>query len=424
MEEIKQGYKQTDIGVIPEDWEVKPIGKLGLFSKGNGISRAESNTGIIPCVRYGEIYTTHDNYIKKFYSFISREVANRAKKLKVGDVLFTASGETKEDIGKNVAFIDNIEAYAGGDIIILSPKNADSLFLGYLFNAPYVVTQKANKGQGDAVVHITKDSLRDIVIAIPESISEQTAIATALSDTDALIAALDKKIAKKQQIKQGAMQQLLTGKKRLPGFSGEWVEKSIWDIAEKNKSSLNDGDWIESPYITNEGIRLLQTGNIGIGLFKDKTEKKFISEESFDMLNCKEVLPNDILICRLAEPAGRTCLAPKSSTKMITSVDVSIFRPNEELYDRRFLLYILNTPEWFSEINDRCGGSTRTRIARMQLGSICINIPENKSEQTAIAQILTDMDKEIARLEKKRDKYKEIKAGMMQVLLTGRVRLV
>ncbi len=392
MNKIKQGYKQTDIGVIPEEWEVKPIGKLGLFSKGNGISRAESNTGIIPCVRYGEIYTTHDNYIKKFYSFISREVANRAKKLKVGDVLFTASGETKEDIGKNVAFIDDIEAYAGGDIIILSPKNADSLFLGYLFNAPYVVTQKANKGQGDAVVHITKDSLRDIVIAIPESISEQTAIATALSDTDALIAALDKKIAKKQQIKQGAMQQLLTGKKRLPGFSGEWVERKIGDAL-----SIKHGRDQKQIECLNGKYPVLGTGGV-IG----RTDIPLYSKES-------------VLIGRKG-----TIDKPYYYNTPFWTVDTLFYSEINSGYDAKYLFYIFNQIDWYL-YNEASGvPSLNAKV----IESIKIVIPHTKSEQTAIAQILTDMDNEIAKLEKERDKYKEIKAGMMQVLLTGRVRLV
>jgi type I restriction enzyme S subunit len=425
MEDSKKTYLDTEFGKIPSDWvycTFKDV--LNTFSSGATPYRAipEYYKGKIRWISSGEL---NYNVIYDTIEHIS-ETAVKNTNLKMhesGTFLMAITGLEAEGTRGRCAIVGALSTTNQSCLALNGTKKlgTDYLFWFYRQWGDYLAFKYC---QGTKQQSYTAAIVKKLPICCPKNTKEQTAIATALSDTDALIAALDKKIAKKQQIKQGAMQQLLTGKKRLPGFSGEWVEKSIWDIAEKNKSSLNDGDWIESPYITNEGIRLLQTGNIGIGLFKDKTEKKFISEESFDKLNCKEVLPNDILICRLAEPAGRTCLAPKSSTKMITSVDVSIFRPNEELYDRRFLLYILNTPEWFSEINDRCGGSTRTRIARMQLGSICINIPENKSEQTAIAQILTDMDKEIARLEKKRDKYKEIKAGMMQVLLTGRVRLV
>ena len=225
--DIPQGYKQTELGIIPEDWEIVRLGDIGNFSKGAGISREDAQTGNIPAIRYGEIYTTHNYCIQIFYSYIDTVVAQHAKLLSYGDILFACSGETKEDIGKSVAYVNDIIAYAGGDIIVLSPDQScyDSRFMGYATNAAYVVSQKSAKGQGDAVVHISKDSLAEIMLYVPQNKDEQQAIAEALSDIDGLIATLDKKIAKKHLIKQGAMQQLLTGKKRLPGFSDPWVEK-------------------------------------------------------------------------------------------------------------------------------------------------------------------------------------------------------
>ena len=128
---IKQGYKQTEIGIIPEDWGILELGKIGKFSKGSGIKKDDSQSGEIAWVRYGEIYTKHNHVVKNYYSFISHEVAKNAKKLKRGDVLFAGSGETKEDIGKSVAVIDDIDVYAGGDIVVFSPLNSDSIFLFY-----------------------------------------------------------------------------------------------------------------------------------------------------------------------------------------------------------------------------------------------------------------------------------------------------
>ena len=230
--DIPQGYKQTELGIIPEDWEIVRLGDIGNFSKGAGISREDAQTGNIPAIRYGEIYTTHNYCIQIFYSYIDTVVAQHAKLLSYGDILFACSGETKEDIGKSVAYVNDIIAYAGGDIIVLSPDQScyDSRFMGYATNAAYVVSQKSAKGQGDAVVHISKDSLAEIMLYVPQNKDEQQAIAEALSDIDGLIATLDKKIAKKHLIKQGAMQQLLTGKKRLPGFSDPWVEKKLGEI--------------------------------------------------------------------------------------------------------------------------------------------------------------------------------------------------
>src|SRR5690554_4598826 len=226
---VPEGYKVTEVGVIPEDWDFVRIGDLGNFSKGAGIRKDQANSGHIPCIRYGGLYTKHNDIIRNYYSFISREIAETSRKLKEGDVLFAGSGETKEEIGKCAAFIDETEVYAGGDIIIFSPVKGISEFYGYLLNAPFSIKQKASKGQGDAIVHISSSNLADIVIPFPNKI-EQKAIAEALSDTDNLLQSLEKLIDKKKKIKQGAMQQLLTGKKRLPGFSGEWEVKKLGEI--------------------------------------------------------------------------------------------------------------------------------------------------------------------------------------------------
>lgn len=156
--ELRPGYRITDVDIIPDDWEVSIIGALGVFSKGAGIKKDEAASGYIPCVRYGEIYTHHNDIVRDFNSRISPAVAATSKRIRKGDILFTGSGETKEEIGKSVAFISDIEACAGGDIVILSPRRADSSFLGYLLNAPYVARQKASKGQGDAVVHTKCES--------------------------------------------------------------------------------------------------------------------------------------------------------------------------------------------------------------------------------------------------------------------------
>ena len=213
--EESSGYKMTELGLIPSDWNVKKLKEIGAFSKGAGISRDESNSGNIPAVRYGEIYTKHNDYIKEFYSHISQDVAEKSVKMQRGDLLFSASGETKEDIGKTIAFVDDFDAYAGGDIIIFTPtETIDSIYMGYLLNFPSIAKQKAMKAQGDAVVHITTDSLKKLIICLP-SYQEQTAIANVLSDMDTEIATLETKLAKYRKLKTGMMQQLLTGKIRL-----------------------------------------------------------------------------------------------------------------------------------------------------------------------------------------------------------------
>lgn len=196
------------------EWETKRLGELGEFLKGSGVTKSQTLSGDIPCVRYGEIYTRHNDHVRAFYSWISRQVAQTATRLEHGDILFAGSGETKEEIGKCVAFVHKIEAYAGGDIVILRTVGADPLFLGYYLNTPDIARQKASRGQGDAVVHISASALSAVRGKFPK-LDEQQAIALVLSDMDGEIAAVAAKLDKARQVKQGMMQELLTGRTRL-----------------------------------------------------------------------------------------------------------------------------------------------------------------------------------------------------------------
>ena len=196
------------------DWEVKQLGDLGIFSKGSGVKKDESLSGDLPCIRYGEIYTKYNDYIKEIYSRISQKVASTATKIEKNDILFAGSGETKEEIGKCVAFVHDIEAYAGGDIVILRSYKCNSIFLGYYLNSLPISRQKASKGQGDAVVHISAKALSSIEVEIPD-IKEQQAIAKVLSDMDSEISALEQRRDKTKALKQAMMQELLTGRIRL-----------------------------------------------------------------------------------------------------------------------------------------------------------------------------------------------------------------
>ena len=219
-QEIKQAAMQqlltghTRLPGFHGEWERKQLGEVGHFLKGRGVRRDDAQSGTLACVRYGEIYTTHHDYVRAFYSWISSEVAATATRLECGDLLFAGSGETKEEIGKCVALESEIEAYAGGDIVILRPRNVDSLYFGYMLNMPATARQKASLAQGDAVVHISASALAAISVDVP-SIVEQTAIAAVLSDMDTELAALEARRDKTRDLKQAMMQELLTGRTRL-----------------------------------------------------------------------------------------------------------------------------------------------------------------------------------------------------------------
>ena len=217
MQQLLTG--QTRLPGFHGEWEVKRLGDVGTFLKGSGVKKDEAKSGGLPCIRYGEIYTHHDDYIRTFKSWISPDVAATATKLRQGDLLFSGSGETKEEIGKCVAFVNDYEAFAGGDIVILRVANADAMFMAYYCNTAPITAQKASMGQGDAVVHISAAALSRIEVTVP-LIPEQTAIADVLSDMDAELAALEARRDKTRDLKQAMMQELLIGKTRLVAVGG------------------------------------------------------------------------------------------------------------------------------------------------------------------------------------------------------------
>lgn len=213
------------------------------------------------------------------------------------------------------------------------------------------------------------------------------------------------------------------GDTKARALSDGWKCLTLFELAGKQRALFNDGDWVEAEYITNRGIRLIQTGNIGIGTYLEKGIKKYISEASFQLLKCKKLIVGDILICRLAEPAGRACLFNEIEDEIvITSVDVTIFRPVENFINRMYLVHYFSTDKWFSSVLDQVGGTTHKRISRSALGSLKVMLPP-KSEQDSIAEALTDADFLIESLEKLIEKKRQIKQGTMQKLLVGKKRL-
>lgn len=392
MEEIKQGYKQTDIGVIPEDWEVKSLDKLANVIDPHPSHRAPLElTNGIPFLGIGD-FNENGDIIKDTYRIVSESIfAEHSLRYNLNDELLGLGRVAS--IGKVIRFKNNIGKFTISPTMgVLKPTVAKRDYLFHILKSEYTTQYFAKIMSGSTRSSVGMIVLRKVLIPIPKNETEQIAIATALSDTDALIAALDKKIAKKQQIKQGAMQQLLTGKKRLPGFSGEWVEKFIGDSL-----SIKHGRDQKQIECSNGKYPILGTGGI-IGF----TNTPLYSKES-------------VLIGRKG-----TIDKPYFYDTPFWTVDTLFYSEINTGYDAKFLFYIFNIIDWYL-YNEASGvPSLNAKV----IESIKIQIPLNKSEQTAIAQILTDMDNEIAQLEKERDKYKELKAGMMQVLLTGKVRLV
>jgi len=424
MELTAAKYKQTEVGLIPEDWDLVPLGKVFSFHSTSNYSKAQmSENDEVGCIHYGLIHaipSTQYNLTNGIKYYVTLDQA-KYDFVHDGDVIMVDASEDLEGINKSVEVfgVGNHKFISGLHTYLLRDKNgslADN-FRGILLNSRLIKNQMLQLAVGMKVFGVSKTQLVKIKLPLPPTLTEQKAIAQVLSDTDALIQALEKKIVKKKSIKKGVMQKLLEPKEG-------WEETSLVELAEFKKNRFDDGDWIESEHIISKGVRLIQTGNIGIGGFQDKENKKYISEESFNQLNCKEVLVGDLLVCRLAEPAGRACVMPHiGESKVITSVDVSIFRGDADRVNREFLSQLFTTNNWFQQVMEMVGGTTHKRISRGALGKIKISVPAIE-EQNRIAQTLLTMDKEVQSLEQKLSKYQLAKQGLMQQLLTGRIRLV
>lgn len=194
-------------------WKKMSLGNLGCFSKGKGISNRDCLEGTVPCVKYGDIYMFFGEFFQNVNSFTTQEIASKATQIQYGDLLFTGSGEDRMEIGKCTAYLGQIPIAAGGDIIIMTPyqERVDSLYLSYFQNTTGLIEQKANLAQGNSIVHIYTDKIKQLKVWLPPTLSEQTAIAEILSTADKEIALLTEEIQAWELKKKALMQLLLTG---------------------------------------------------------------------------------------------------------------------------------------------------------------------------------------------------------------------
>jgi type I restriction enzyme S subunit len=417
--DVRPGYKQTEVGVIPEDWEVKSINQIGTPVRGGSPRPAGDpryfNGSYIPWLTVAALTNIplSQPVVSETETCLTEEGSLYSRTLTPGTLIIANSGATL-----GIAKILGVKCCANDGIAALLnfSKSASSSYAAHFINTKTSYLREV-VATGNGQPNLNTELIGDFKIPLPPTKAEQEAIAEALTDADALIESLEQLLSKKRQLKQGAMQELLSP-------ASTWSETTLLNLANGKKELFDDGDWIESEHITSEGVRLVQTGNIGVGQFLDKDAKKYIFESSFVSLRCKEILEGDLLICRLADPAGRACILPNiTEEKIVASVDVTIFRPPVTLANRVFLANLFSTDEWFRAVSDRSGGTTHKRISRGALGRMKILLPALE-EQTAIATILSDMDADISALEAKLTKARAIKQGMMQELLTGKIRLI
>jgi len=419
---MKNGYRQTEVGIIPEDWEAKELAYLGDFK--NGINKNKEDFGFgFPFVNLLNVFGKNRiSYTENLGLVNSNEIERSIYNLKEGDVIFVRSSVKPEGVGLTTVVIKNLPdtVYSGFLIRFRSNIDLTDSFKQYCFHNESFRTRLISKSTVSANTNINQDSLKRLIIVYPRSKAEQTAIAEALSDADALISRLEQLIAKKRNIKQGAMQELLTGKKRLPGFSGEWEVKKLGEILQNTNLGGNYPNTEEET-----SYPLIKMGNIGRGnIALDKIE--YIPESNIpsekDRLQYGDVLFNTRntldLVGKVAIWRNELPSAYYNSNLMKLEFSPAYISSNF------FMNYIFNTRALLTQLKGIATGTTSVAaIYTRDLQKVLISIP-SKTEQTAIAQFLSDMDAEIEQLEQKLDKYRMIKQGMMQELLTGKTRLI
>ena len=412
---IPQGYKQTELGIIPEDWEVKKIcDGLADVKSGKrlpyGFYVTESRTPH-PYIRVIDMYDGGVDTSNLMY--VPNEAYKPIEKYRIfKDDIFISVAGTLGIVGKIPEWLDGANLTENANR--LTNINCCRDYLLQYLRSPYIQDVISSEQTIGAQPKLALMRIRNFDIALPKDIAEQRAIAEALSDVDGLIAALDKKIAKKRLLKQGAMQQLLTGKKRLPCFTDEWETIRLGDWA-----TMNSGGTPTSsvPEYYNGHILFLSISDITeAGKYINKTEKT-ITEKGLNNSSAR-IFPAGTIMYAMYASLGKCSIAniELSCSQAILGITPKCRITPEYLY------YYLSFIE--EDVKDMGQTGTQSNLSKQIVQDFMVKLPSDIKEQQAIATILSDMDKEIADLEAQRDKYRLLKSGMMQKLLTGQIRLV
>lgn len=405
--ELKHGYKQTEAGVLPVEWEALPAREIGTVRGGSGfplVAQGETS-GDYPFFKVSDMNNEgNETFMTTANHYISEQTRKRlgATAFPAGGIVFAKVGaavflERKKILGQRSCIDNNMAAY------VLDESRADIRFVHSILLSKKLGALVATT----ALPSLNGKQFGGMTLAVPP-LSEQRAIATALSDTDALLAGLDRLIAKKRDLKQAAMQQLLTGQTRLPGFQGQWESATFGQIAQPRRDRVdprNSGaqDFcVELEHIAPAGGQLLGHTNAG------------------EQASIKSVFSaGDVLFGKLRAYLRKYWLATRPG---VCSTEIWVLAPKSQMTTTEFLFQLVKTDE-FIEAASNSYGTHMPRSDWSIVKNLELALPP-VVEQTAIATVLSDMDAELSVLEARRDKTRALKQGMMQELLTGRTRLV
>lgn len=398
---VKKGYKQTEVGVIPEKWKDKKLGDVGKVCMCKRIfANQTSNTGEVPFFKIGTFGKEADAYISKG---LYEDYKQRFSYPQKGDVLISAAGT----LGRTIVF-EGKDAYFQDSNIVWLATDKELLCNEYLYH--YYKVIKWGASEGSTIARLYNGIICNTHIALPD-VEEQKQIATVLSELDELMSLTEKQITKKKAIKQGAMQELLTGKRRLPGFAGEWEKTVLGTVSSfytggtpsKKREDWWNGDipWISSSDLTEDAITSV---NINRYISKDAVEH-----------SATRICPKDAVLVVSRVGVGKVAVAP---CELCTSQDFTTIVPHR--HTPHFLAYMLIPV--MKKLAMQAQGTSIKGVTVEDIQKIIMPTP-TIDEQNQIVDILANMDSEIEALEQKLEKYRQVKQGMMQQLLTGKIRL-
>jgi type I restriction enzyme S subunit len=442
--EQKSGYKQTEVGIIPETWDVASIGSL-IFDYRGGASLRPSDftrTGVKVLPKGGVGRTGWLNVEESEQKYCSPEYAAANYRNQVDETYTIIVLRDLVPSGPSIGLIVRIrdrETYvlAQGVYGFKVNEKAIPAYLVHLSNTSWYRKLANSMMVGSTQVHITNTAYKKALIPLP-STAEQEAIAEALSDADALIEAMEQLLAKKRQVKQGAISELLTGKRRLSGFekkSGykqtevgiipeDWDAVSILEICDDKKGSIKIGPFgsqLKREYLVSSGYKVYGQENV----YAQDVEigDRYLTKEHFIRLKSCELLSGDFIVSMMGT-IGQCMIVPDGIQQGIIDSHLIRIRLNPKVVVPTYMSYYYSSKLVFDQISRLQVGGIMAGLSSSVIKQIYIGLPNSTKEQTAIAEILSDMDAEISALEEKLVKARQVKAGMMSELLTGKIRLV
>lgn len=413
---MKPGYKQTEVGVIPGEWEVKTLTRVADI-RGGIAKNSNAATSDPISVHYLRVANVQDGFLD--LAEMSKIQLSRADlpryKVVPGDVLMNEGGDL-DKLGRGAIWRGEFHPCVHQNHVFVVRCKTSLLpeYLNIWTTTPPVRRFFLTAGkQTTNLASISKSSLGELPVALPP-LPEQRAIATALSDVDTLLAALDRLIAKQRDLKQAAMQQLLTGQTRLPEFTGKWETKRLGDLVETDPKNLGSGTSPEYAF------KYISLENVDEGNLRGYSEEIFISAPSRAR---RELRQNDVMVSTVRPNLKSHLLFQSKEPDWICSTGFCVLRCRDGVTHTGYIFQHLFAAPLNRQIDALLTGSNYPSMNSRDVRDLEIPIP-GYPEQTAIATVLSDMDLELAALEQRRDKTRALKQGMMQELLTGRTRLI